>query len=394
MSKEEHVLYVKNGSEWWNNWREQNPEIKPDFSNQKYSEYDNLFNGIKGYNFSNSDFSNSSAIVAFNECNLENAKFTEVWMRGAFNKCNLSFADFTKAEIYDSRFFDCKIENACFNEVMSVSSRVIKSIFKNTTFLNSDLSNMMFFDSEIIKSNLTNAVLLRGTFSSTNLNDSILVNSNLKECRFIDVNMENVDLSGSLVYGVSAWNIKTKDTVQNNLIITDDNESTITVDNIKIAQFIYLLINNSELRDVIECLTTKVVLVLGRFLPKYKKTLNLIQNTLRDVNYLPIIYDFDKPTNRDTHETITTLARLAHFIIVDISSPRSVPQELCSIVEQIPSLIVQPIIRNDQSPWGMFDHIKQYPWVLPLYTYKNPEELIMNLKSDIIPLIESKYHND
>jgi len=49
-----------------------------------------------------------------------------------------------------------------------------------------------------------------------------------------------------------------------NLIITDDNEPTITVDNLEVAQFIYLLLNNQKIRDVIDTITSKVVLILGR----------------------------------------------------------------------------------------------------------------------------------
>src|SRR3989442_2430397 len=37
--------------------------------------------------------------------------------------------------------------------------------------------------------------------------------------------------------------------IQKDLVITPFNEPTITVDNLKIAQFIYLLLNNAEIRD-------------------------------------------------------------------------------------------------------------------------------------------------
>jgi hypothetical protein len=50
-------------------------------------------------------------------------------------------------------------------------------------------------------------------------------------------------LTGSYVYGVSVWGIKVNDqTKQQNLIITPSKEAAITVVNIKVAQFIYLLL--------------------------------------------------------------------------------------------------------------------------------------------------------
>ena len=44
------------------------------------------------------------------------------------------------------------------------------------------------------------------------------------------------------------------------------------------------------------------------------------------------MFDFVKPDSKDTIETLTTLARLAHFVIADITNPISIPGELMSIV--------------------------------------------------------------
>jgi hypothetical protein len=93
---------------------------------------------------------------------------------------------------------------------------------------------------------------------------------------------------------VSVWNIKVNDrTEQQNLMITDWGEPVITVDNIKVAQFIYLLLNNQEIRDVIDTITSKALLILGRFTPKRKEVLDALRNALRKCDYLPLLFDFD-----------------------------------------------------------------------------------------------------
>jgi hypothetical protein len=56
-------------------------------------------------------------------------------------------------------------------------------------------------------------------------------------------------LTDCRIYGIAAWNVELKGTSQNNLVITRDGEPTITVDNLEVAQFIYLLLNNSKIRD-------------------------------------------------------------------------------------------------------------------------------------------------
>jgi glutaredoxin-related protein len=64
--------------------------------------------------------------------------------------------------------------------------------------------------------------------------------------------------------------------------------AVIVVDNIKVAQFIYLLLNNEEVRDVIDTITSKAVLILGRFSPERKIILDRQREELRTRHYVPI----------------------------------------------------------------------------------------------------------
>ena len=57
----------------------------------------------------------------------------------------------------------------------------------------------------------------------------------------MDVDLEGTDLTGCSIFGVSAWGLKLPRAKQENLIITRNDELEITVDNIEVAQFIYLL---------------------------------------------------------------------------------------------------------------------------------------------------------
>ena len=60
----------------------------------------------------------------------------------------------------------------------------------------------------------------------------------------MDTDLTGADLTGCSVHGVSAWGLKLDDAKQQNLVITRPDEPTITVDNIEVAQFIYLLLHN------------------------------------------------------------------------------------------------------------------------------------------------------
>jgi hypothetical protein len=52
---------------------------------------------------------------------------------------------------------------------------------------------------------------------------------------------------------------------QQSLVITGYDEQEITVDDIEVAQFIYLLLHNEKIRDVIDTIGKKGVPLLGRF---------------------------------------------------------------------------------------------------------------------------------
>ena len=111
--------------------------------------------------------------------------------------------------------------------------------------------------------NLSQADLREGNLRNANLNGADLSGANLIGAELIQTDISGANLNGCSIYGIAAWDVKlTSDTRQENLIITPPDQPAITVDNIKIAQFIYLLLSNEEIRDVINTITSKAVLIL------------------------------------------------------------------------------------------------------------------------------------
>jgi hypothetical protein len=114
---------------------------------------------------------------------------------------------------------------------------------------------------------------------------------------------------------------------------TKEDEPEITVNNIEVAQFIYLLLHNEKIRDVIDIITSKAVLILGRFTPpKRKAVLDALRDELRKRDYLPILFDFEKPDSKDLTGTVSTLAHMARFIIADLTDPSCIPYEVAKVI--------------------------------------------------------------
>jgi hypothetical protein len=101
----------------------------------------------------------------------------------------------------------------------------------------------------------------------------------------VSADLTGADLTGCRIYGVSAWNLKLAGAKQQNLVITGAGEHAVTVDNIEVAQFIYLMLHNQKIRDVIDTITSKAVLILGRFTDERKAVLDALREELRKRDY-------------------------------------------------------------------------------------------------------------
>jgi hypothetical protein len=83
-----------------------------------------------------------------------------------------------------------------------------------------------------------------------NLRGANLSRANLQVAVLVSADFTGADLTGCRVHGASAWNLKLERTKQQNLVITHALEPAITVDNIEVAQFIYLLLHNEKIREL------------------------------------------------------------------------------------------------------------------------------------------------
>ena len=138
------------------------------------------------------------------------------------------------------------------------------------------------------------------------------------------------------MWGVSAWGARLREAKQVNLGIARDNTAGIVVDNIAFASLFSRLEDSSQFRDLIDALTQKCVLILGRFSKDQKPVLDTIRSELRKYDYLPIMLDFGSTGNRTIIEAVNTLAGVSRFLIADLTNARSVLQEL--VASPAPSL--------------------------------------------------------
>ncbi len=402
MANEEHFSVLKQGTTAWNTWRNQHPPLQPDLSDTNLSDT-NLSNAdltsadLTSANLSEADLSNSNLIGA----DLTSADLTGANLTGAdLSNANLVLAYLTGANLTGADLSNANLGSADLSGTNLGGARLGGADLSGTNLSNADLSNANLFAANLVLANLTGANLTGANLTgadlsnanlfAANLGGANLSNANLGGANLVGTNLREATLTECRIYGVSVWDINLTGALQNNLVITPEDEANIAVDNLKIAQFLYLLLNNKEIRDVINTITTKVVLILGCFTPERKATLDAIRNELRTQDYVPILFDFDHPGSRDITETVTTLARLARFIIADLTGARSIPQELAFIIPAFPSVPVQPLLLSSQSEYGMLEHFTKFPWVLPVYKYSDLPHLLTSFKKRVIDPAEQK----
>jgi uncharacterized protein YjbI with pentapeptide repeats len=381
MANKEQLDLLKQGVEVWNQWRQENPDIRPDLE-----EADLRGAVLSGANLSNAYLSQANlGGTHLNEADLSRAQLAMAYLSGA----NLKNVDLSRAGLALAYLVGANLSGA------------------NLSYANLTEANLSGAD--FSRTNLFNARLKFANLHGTNLSSANLKEANLNGATFIRTNFSKATLINCSVHGIAVWSVQLEDTIQSNLTITSDDEPAITVDNLKIAQFIYLLLYNQEIRDIIETVTSKVVLILGRFTPERKAVLDAIREELRKHNYAPVLFDFEKPTRQSMAETIRTLAHLARFIIVDLTDPRSVPAELATIVPHC-LVPVQPLLETTVvvveenvtgkhvvernmvkgKEYALFRSLQLYPWVLPVFHYQDTVELFNSLKEHVIDPAEQK----
>jgi hypothetical protein len=294
MANDEHVALLKQGVDAWNEWRRENSDVRPDLS---------------GANLG----ANLGAVYHF-----------EAGVYGAnLGRANLSKANLGRAYLNGADLTKAEFQRACFVGAKLIGANLREARLIHANFLYADLG-----EADLSRANLGGANLSEAKLCGADLSGAYLYDATLNKTDFTDA-----DLTGCSIYGVSAWGLKSPDSEkQHDLIITRPGEPTVTVDNIEVAQFVYLLLHNEKIRDVIDTIGKKGVLLLGRFTGGRMVVLERLREKLRSLGYVPMVFNFVKPKTKDFSETVRLLCNLSHFVIVDITNPRSAPLELQATV--------------------------------------------------------------
>ena len=421
-------------AEYWNNWRAENPSVRPSLVGLDLDGHGSLVGfdfwaaDLRGVNFSGVELSQcrftqarlteanlsgadlrgslldgadlfkadlSDALLA--DANLDYANLQSAVLPGAdlrnthlketnFWSANLERANLRGAHIWRAIFFGANMRGADLTDTKLLSTSLMEAKLQGGHLEGADLMGCNLSGAQLQGANMAKANLTIANLTRANLDGARLQSANLERAILVATTMRGTDINGSRVYGASVWKTETDDlTGQLDLIVTPSDEPEVRVGDLEVAQFVYLLLDNQKIRNVIDTITSRAVLILGRFTTDRKRILDALYSALREeFELVPILFDFQPSAARDLTETVQLLASMCRFVIADVSDAKSIPQELSHIVPLLPSVPVQPIIVTSQREYSMFQHWKRFSNVLPEYVYQDQDHLLATLEDGVV----------
>ena len=358
-----------NEPERWNRWRKTNKSVRPD---------------LRGVELSG----------RFLSClDLRNARLDGAFLnRADLHMSDLSGASLKNADLSSSDLFDARCRETNFTGAKLDCARLESA----------DLSGAQFRDSELRSANLLGANLTDAKFVYADLPGAKLDRTNLKDTvfRYCDLgyaSFMNARLNGTRITKCTARYVNAKrieigpDVVQKDLHLGNVFSSVygglyireIDADDLRVASFVGELEKPEALTHLINAGSKYMVLILGSFDRESRKILSAIEANLWDTGRIPIVFEFEGPSQRALVDAVRFFAVLSEFVIADITDPRSVAFELNALVPDL-AIPVVPLIREGTKPFSMFaDLQRKYSWVMRPFAYRTTRQIDQQFPSII-----------
>lgn len=187
MANPEHLALVLDGDKNWNDWREQNREIRPDFAGADLQGKD-----LSVRNLINADFRGANLIGAnLSDCHLNNADFEDVHAANAvLNGSSLEWLHAYRADLTDAILIGCNAPRSTFAMANLTRANLAQSHFETALFTYADFTEAYLSSTEFIRTQMQGACFARCTQGLTVFVDAALVGATgLDSCEHRSFNM-------------------------------------------------------------------------------------------------------------------------------------------------------------------------------------------------------------
>jgi uncharacterized protein YjbI with pentapeptide repeats len=374
---EQHLQLLKESlrrgsARFWNRWRKAHPGVVPDLRRV-------ILAGkwLKKYNFDRARLDGA----VLDRAHLAAARLAGASLRGAsLDWANLEAVHASGADFSGAHMRGASLRHADFRNAIFLRGAYLQHVnARDADFTGAKLAGVNLAEADLTAARFDRADLRRAQLREAVLNGTSLLGTRLRQ---------------ALVGGAYIRHVKTDDsTDQRDLAVDvhvawDRPKGEVVIldqaNDLRLAQFHDVVSEHGAIASLISASAQRVVLILGRFLPRRKRVLKLLGEALRQRGKIPVIFDFPNPEEREVSDTVRFIAGMSQFIVVDLTKASSVPLELQAT---IPDLMVPvlPIVQSGEPVFSMFSDLqRRYAWIQPTVCYRNAEELVRNVDAAIL----------
>ena len=203
MANQEHENLIHQKQRAWNDWRKENPNIKPDLSGA-----DLRNENLRGFILDNVNLSKAMLSQSLlNQAILNGANLDEAELKWAeLTSSNLIGATLNRANLVETNLQDANLTDAILCNSNLYMARLIQTNLSNTNLENAILNNCNLQSANLINANLTNAKLQNTNMTNAKLSKANLERADLSNAKLNDVNMKNATVAGANFNGINFHN--------------------------------------------------------------------------------------------------------------------------------------------------------------------------------------------
>jgi len=334
---------------------------------------------LRGINLSDANLSD----VDLSDACIYRANFSGCDLAGAnLRNAYLFRTDLSHSNLYEADLSDAILLNASVGLANLAEAQLQRTHFTEASLYGCNLYKADLTQADLRRANLTEANLLRAILVGANL-----TGANLTRCSLIEADISSANLTSCKVYGCSAWDIKTNQkTIMQDLIVNREDQLSMMVDDIEIAQFIYMIADNQKISKIIDNMRTKAVLILGSFDDASMAAIAALKGAIRNHGMIPLLFTFEQPKHKSLMGTVRTMAELSSLVIVDQSIFANQIFEMSNLVLNVHVPFAR-IAREGSKKITMDDEAKHFDWYQhePIYySTENAYQQIFQLFTDKI----------
>lgn len=257
MANEEHLAVLRQGVEAWNQWKANNPEIRPNLS---------FANGkritIRGAKLSGVDLSRT---------NLSRADLSKADLIGAkLNEANLSEAYLSEADLIGADLTSADLSSADLIGANLIGANLNQAYLSGADLTKANLSGADLVGAKLIGAKLSGANLSGAKLIGANLSGAYLRGANLKGANLIDANLIGANLSRSNLHRTKALHSNLYKAILTGACLQDWHTNSATNLEDVICDYIYLEAEHKERRPI------QGNFAAGEFTHLFQKTLETV----------------------------------------------------------------------------------------------------------------------